>query len=160
MIFITIIRNKRDGILIPIPQYPLYSDTITLLGGTEIHYYLDESKGWGLSMEEIKDEVKSARLKGTNPRGLVVINPGNPTGQILEVENMKEIIEFCHKENIILMADEVYQENIYAEGKKFTSFRKVLYDMGEEYNDVQLISFHSVSKGFLGECGHRGGYFE
>ena len=160
MIFITIIRNKRDGILIPIPQYPLYSDTITLLGGTEIHYYLDESKGWGISMEEIKNNVKSARLRGINPRGLVVINPGNPTGQILEVENMKEIIEFCHKENIVLMADEVYQENVYAEGKKFISFRKVLYDMGEEYNDVQLISFHSVSKGFLGECGHRGGYFE
>lgn len=137
MILYTIIRNKRDGILIPIPQYPLYSDTITQLGGSEIDYYLDESLDWGLSMEEMKNAVKSARKKGVNPRGLVVINPGNPTGQILELQNMKEIIEFCHKENIILMCDEVYQENIYAEGKEFTSFRKVLYDMGEEYKDVQ-----------------------
>ena len=107
-------------------------------------------------MEELNNAVNGAKTKGINPRAIVVINPGNPTGQCLEVENMKEIIKFCHKENLILIADEVYQENIYIEGKKFTSFRKVLFDMGEEYNDVQLFSCHSISKGFLGECGQRG----
>jgi len=156
----TIIRNNMDGVLLPIPQYPLYSALLTLLGGTKINYYLDESQGWGLSIEELKNAVSKARMKGINVRSIVVINPGNPTGKCLDVENMKEIIKFCKRENLILIADEVYQENVYIEGMKFTSFRKVLLDMGKEYNDVQLFSCHSVSKGFLGECGQRGGYFE
>jgi aspartate/methionine/tyrosine aminotransferase len=156
----TIIRNTMDGVLLPIPQYPLYSALLTLLGGTKVNYYLDEQKGWGLSIEELNNAVSKARLKGVNVRCIVVINPGNPTGKCLDVENMKEIIKFCQRENLILIADEVYQENVYIEGMKFTSFRKVLLDMGEQYNDVQLFSCHSVSKGFLGECGQRGGYFE
>ena len=160
MFLLTIIRNKNDGVLLPIPQYPLYSALLSLLGGTKIDYYLDEDKSWGLSIEELNNAVNSAKKNGINPRSIVVINPGNPTGQCLEIENMKEIIKFCHKEDLILIADEVYQENIYIEGKKFTSFRKVLLDMGEEYNDVQLFSCHSISKGFFGECGQRGGYFE
>ncbi len=160
MFLLSLIRNNTDGVLLPIPQYPLYSALLSLLGGTKIDYYLDESQGWGLSMDELNNAVNTARSKGINPRAIVVINPGNPTGQCLEVENMIEIIKFCHRENIILIADEVYQENVYVEGKKFTSFRKVLFDMGEEYNDVQLFSCHSISKGFLGECGQRGGYFE
>jgi aspartate/methionine/tyrosine aminotransferase len=156
----TIIRNNMDGVLLPIPQYPLYSALLTLLGGTKVNYYLDEEKGWGLSIQELNSAVTKAKMKGINVRSIVVINPGNPTGQCLEVDNMKEIIKFCHRENLIIIADEVYQENVYTEGKKFTSFRKVLLDMGEEYRDVQLFSCHSVSKGFLGECGQRGGYFE
>lgn len=160
MFLLALIRNNKDGVLLPIPQYPLYSALLALLGGTKIDYYLDEDKAWGLSMDELNNAVTSARQKGINPRCIVVINPGNPTGQCLEIENMKEILKFCHKENLILIADEVYQENVYAEGKKFTSFRKILLDMGEEYNDVQLFSCHSISKGFLGECGQRGGYFE
>ena len=160
MFLMTVIRNNSDGVLLPIPQYPLYSALLTLLNGTKIDYYLDESQAWGLSMEELNHSISTAREKGVNPRCIVVINPGNPTGQCLEVENMKEIIKFCRKENLILIADEVYQENIYIEGKKFTSFRKVLLDMGEEYKNVQLFSCHSISKGFLGECGQRGGYFE
>ena len=107
MFLSTIIRNNKDGVLLPIPQYPLYSALLTLLGGTKIDYYLDEDKGWGLSIEELKNAVSSARAKGINPRSIVVINPGNPTGQCLEVENMKEIIKFCHNENIIIIADEV-----------------------------------------------------
>ena len=160
MFLMTVIRNNSDGVLLPIPQYPLYSALLTLLNGTKIDYYLDESQAWGLSMEELNHSISTAREKGVNPRCIVVINPGNPTGQCLEVENMKEIIKFCQKENLILIADEVYQENVYIEGKKFTSFRKVLLDMGEEYKNVQLFSCHSISKGFLGECGQRGGYFE
>jgi len=156
----TIIRNNMDGVLLPIPQYPLYSALLTLLGGTKINYYLDEGKGWGLSIEELNEAVAKARMRNINVRSIVVINPGNPTGKCLDVENMKEIIKFCQRENLILIADEVYQENVYIEGMKFTSFRKVLLDMGEEYNNVQLFSCHSISKGFLGECGQRGGYFE
>jgi aspartate/methionine/tyrosine aminotransferase len=82
---------------------------------------------------------------------MVVINPGNPTGQCLNEENMKDIIKFIHKNKLLLMADEVYQENVYAENSRFTSFRKVLLSMGPEYEDAQLISFNSISKGFFGE---------
>ena len=59
-------------------------------------------------------------------RALVVINPGNPTGQLLSVENQREVLEFCRDEGVVLMADEVYQANIYKAGKTFTSFKKVI----------------------------------
>merc|ERR1712146_330801 len=74
---------------------------------------------------------------------------------------MKKIVDLCIEENIVLMADEVYQENIYNSKTPFTSFRKVCHDMGPDvWNNIQLISFHSVSKGYFGECGLRGGYYE
>jgi len=76
---------------------------------------------------------------------------------------MQEVVRFCVDNNIVLMADEVCQENIWKSGAKFVSFRKVAHDMGVLKGDsagLELISFHSVSKGFLGECGFRGGYFE
>ncbi|KAJ0401463.1 hypothetical protein ATCC90586_009873 [Pythium insidiosum] len=155
-----LIRNEDDAILAPIPQYPLYSAAIAINGGTLVGYYLDESKGWAMTVTELARAVKEARANGKTVRALAVINPGNPTGQCLTVENQQDIIKFCQKEDIVLLADEVYQENVYAKGKSFVSFRKVLKDMGEAYNDVELISFHSVSKGFTGECGRRGGYME
>ena len=71
---------------------------------------------------------------------------------------MRKCIQFCIKNKLVLLADEVYQDNIYVDTKKFISFRKVALDMGEEGKDLQLISFHSVSKGYFGECGRRGGY--
>jgi aspartate/methionine/tyrosine aminotransferase len=91
----------------------------------------------------------------------VVINPGNPTGQVLSRENIEGIIMLCHSHSIMILADEVYQNNIYSETQKFISFRQVLAEMGAPYNrEVEVISYHSVSKGLLGECGLRGGYME
>ncbi len=72
-------------------------------------------------------------------------------GQVLSYENIKAVIQFCKEEGLFLFADEVYQDNIYAQGAKFHSFKKVLRDLGEEYNDFQLASFHSCSKGYMGE---------
>jgi len=155
-----LLRNEGDAILTPIPQYPLYSATLTLYGGSLAPYYLDESKGWSLGLAELESSIKNARDAGKTVRAIVVINPGNPTGQVLSLENQKQIVEFCKKEKLILLADEVYQDNIYAEGKTFNSFKKVLRSMGDDYSDVQLISFMSTSKGFYGECGRRGGYME
>jgi alanine transaminase len=130
----TIIRDPnsgfKDGVLTPIPQYPLYSALTTLLNGNLIPYYLNEEKGWDCTVSELKSSLSSARSKGISPRALVVINPGNPTGQLLSQEGMVEIINFCRSENICLMADEVYQENVWKEGAKFYSFRKVAFDMG------------------------------
>ena len=74
---------------------------------------------------------------------------------------VQEVLEFCHGEGIILLADEVYQENVYDKNKPFHSFKKVLRSMPPTIADsLELFSFHSVSKGTKGECGRRGGYME
>lgn len=155
-----LLRSEEDGILCPMPQYPLYSASITLHGGTLVPYYLDEANGWGLEISELKSQLEAARSKGVTVRALVVINPGNPTGQVLAEENQKQIVEFCKDEGLVLLADEVYQENVYVPDKKFHSFKKVSRSLGYGENDIALVSFQSVSKGYHGECGKRGGYME
>uniref|UniRef100_A0A0D6R2C2 Aminotransferase class I/classII large domain-containing protein n=1 Tax=Araucaria cunninghamii TaxID=56994 RepID=A0A0D6R2C2_ARACU len=157
----TIIRNDKDGILVPVPQYPLYSATISLYGGTLVPYYLEESANWGLDINDVRRSVWEARRKGITVRAMVFINPGNPTGQCLSRSNLEELLEFCYVENLALLADEVYQQNIYQDERPFVSAKKVLMDMGLPISkEVQLVSYHTVSKGYWGECGQRGGYFE
>ncbi|KAH6757981.1 alanine aminotransferase 2 [Perilla frutescens var. hirtella] len=155
-----LIRSEKDGILCPIPQYPLYSASIALHGGTLVPYYLDEATGWGLEVSELKKQLETAKSKGVCVRALVVINPGNPTGQVLAENNQRQIVDFCKKEGLVLLADEVYQENVYVPDKKFHSFKKVARSMGYGEKDIALVSFQSVSKGYYGECGKRGGYME
>ncbi|XP_063704820.1 alanine aminotransferase 1 [Culicoides brevitarsis] len=152
-------NNKRPGVMVPIPQYPLYSATITEFDMHQIGYYLDESKHWGLDINELQRSIDEAR-KVSCPRAIVIINPGNPTGQVLSKENIQEIIKFAYKEKLFIFADEVYQDNIYAPGSKFHSFKKVMSEMGEPYSKMELASFMSCSKGYMGECGIRGGYAE
>ncbi|VDL83739.1 unnamed protein product [Nippostrongylus brasiliensis] len=112
--FVQPATERKSGVMVPIPQYPLYSATIQ-------EYDL---------------------------------------GQVLTRENIETIIKFAHRHRLFLMADEVYQDNIYAPGSKFYSFKKVMTEMGEPYNKMELASFHSISKGFMGECGLRSGYVE
>ncbi|KAJ3219730.1 hypothetical protein HK099_004586 [Clydaea vesicula] len=154
------ISNIHFQIMIPIPQYPLYTAAIDLFNGTAVPYYLDEEDSWGMSIAELKKSIKQARELSVDVRALCVINPGNPTGQCLTERNIRETIAFCKEEGLVLLADEVYQKNTYAKDLPFHSFKKVLRSMGDEYKDFELISFHSVSKGMVGECGRRGGYFE
>ncbi|XP_017971645.1 PREDICTED: glutamate--glyoxylate aminotransferase 2 isoform X2 [Theobroma cacao] len=98
-----IIRGEGDGVLVPVPQYPLYSATISLFGGSLVPYYLEETANWGLDVNDLRQAVAQARFKGIT----------------------------------------------------------VLMDMGPPISkEVQLVSFHTVSKGYWGECGQRGGYFE
>lgn len=157
----SVIRGPSDGILVPVPQYPLYSASIQLLGGSLVPYYLEETANWGLDINDLRQSVAQARYKGITVRAMVIINPGNPTGQCLSEANLKQIIHFCHQENLLLLGDEVYQQNIYQDERPFISARKVLLDMGPPISkEVQLVSFHTVSKGYWGECGQRGGYFE
>lgn len=148
-----LISGPKDGIMIPIPQYPLYSATIKKCGGVQVNYYPDEDKGWLLNREILQIALDSARKDGVKVKAMVIINPGNPTGAILDKKTIEDVIDFAEENGIVLMADEVYQENLY--GAEFFSFAKVL---GER--KVPLFSFHSISKGFYGECGHRGGYLE
>ena len=150
-----LLKERNDGFMIPIPQYPLYSASLTLYGGKQIGYFLDEQNSWQLSEDILTQSISKARSEGTNPVGIVVINPGNPTGAVLSYDNIKMIIGFARRNGLSIIADEVYQENVYDPSAKFHSFARVMHDMKE--TDISLFSLHSVSKGFLGECGHRGG---
>ena len=128
-----LISHHLHGIMIPIPQYP--------------------------DMDSVEKSYKEAVSKGIIVKAFVVINPGNPTGQVMTLANMQKIIEFCYHHDLVLMADEVYQENIYGE-VPFTPFRVALDTMSEEIKKgLILVTFFSVSKGFYGECGKRGGFF-
>ncbi|KAM3860838.1 alanine aminotransferase 2-like [Diretmus argenteus] len=152
--------RDRTGVMIPIPQYPLYSAALTDLGAVQINYYLDEDKCWSLDISELRRALAAAR-KHCNPRVLCIINPGNPTGQVQSRQCIEDVIRFIKEEDLFLMADEVYQDNVYAESSKFHSFKKVLFEMGPEFSStVELASFHSTSKCYMGECGFRAGYME
>lgn len=155
-----LIQNDNDGIMIPTPQYPIYSALITRFGGYQIPYYLDEEKGWGMNVEELERAYQRGVDHGATIKGIVVINPGNPTGQVLSEDDLKSVLQFAHEKKLYVLADEVYQENIYVD-KEFCSMRKALKNLGGPYaEDVELTSFHSLSKGLLGECGLRGGFME
>lgn len=81
----------------------------------------------------------------STPRAIVVINPGNPTGQVLSRQNIEEIIKFAFKEKLFVFADEVYQDNVYADGSKFFSFKKVIFMMSKKVSD--FLSFRSFLLG-------------
>ncbi|XP_033699198.1 alanine aminotransferase 1 isoform X8 [Tursiops truncatus] len=182
--------GTRTGVLIPIPQYPLYSAALAELNAVQVDYYLDEERAWALDVAELRRALLQAR-DHCRPRALCIINPGNPTGQVQTRECIEAVIRFAFEEGLFLLADEVlagapagrrrraaarapvthpavarppvqvYQDNVYAEGSQFHSFKKVLTEMGPPYATRQeLASFHSVSKGYMGECGFRGGYVE
>ena len=166
-----LVRGPHDAVLAPIPQYPLYSAVTTLLNGTLAGYYLDESASWGVLETELNAALERARDAGAVARALVMINPGNPTGQSLPRKVVEMVLRFAAAEGLVLMADEVYQENVYGDAPPFYSFKAALAELRKagEGGDaeaaklaarVQLVSFHSTSKGFIGECGLRGGYFE
>jgi alanine transaminase len=151
--------SPRAGVMIPIPQYPLYTATIAEYNAFAVPYYLDEGKDWGLDVDEMRRSLDAMRDKCL-PRGLVIINPGNPTGQVLSRQNIEDVIKFAKRERLFILADEVYQHNVYAKDAQFHSFKKVMKEMGAEYADMELASFLSTSKGYMGECGYRGGYCE
>ncbi|KAK2180270.1 hypothetical protein NP493_448g00003 [Ridgeia piscesae] len=151
--------GRQAGVMIPIPQYPLYTATIAEYNAFPVPYYLDEANKWALDVPDLERAVKENASK-CDLRAIVVINPGNPTGQVLSKQNIEDVIKFAKKNHLFILADEVYQHNIYAKGSEFHSFKKVLNSMGPEYAGMELASFMSTSKGYMGECGFRGGYCE
>mmetsp|Transcript_30329 Transcript_30329/g.92764 ORF Transcript_30329/g.92764 Transcript_30329/m.92764 type:complete len:529 (+) Transcript_30329:74-1660(+) len=148
----------EDALMVPFPQYPLYTALVTLAKGTTVPYFPDESRDWDVTRRELEASYAKAVARGVTPRAFVCINPGNPTGASLRRESLEDVVKFCQDKQIALLADEVYQANVYGGAPPFTSLRKVVKDLGIE--DVPLFSYHSVSKGFTGECGLRGGYVE
>lgn len=157
-----ICAKPETGILVPIPQYPLYTATLAVLNARCVPYYLEESKAWGTDLTAIKEAYKKAKSGGTDVRAIVVINPGNPTGASLAAEDVRSVLEFAAENKLVVLGDEVYQTNVFI--GKFTSFKQGLRDLQKEqpgkFDNVELASLNSISKGMVGECGHRGGYFE
>eukprot|EP00919_Chromeraceae_sp_WS-2016_P080908 GHVR01191222.1.p1 GENE.GHVR01191222.1~~GHVR01191222.1.p1 ORF type:complete len:479 (+),score=110.42 GHVR01191222.1:46-1482(+) len=149
-----LIRDDRDAVMIPRPQYPLYSATLARLGGACVEYSLKEQSAWGLDVQELKSKIKETRDRGLNLRGLAVINPGNPTGGVLSRQDIEDVLRLCESEGIVLLFDEVYQANVYLSDCEFIPSRKVMNEIGSK---VELFTFHSASKGLTGECGLRGG---
>lgn len=140
--------EKPIGVMIPIPQYPLYSATIAEYGMHQINYYLDEANEWALDIAELERSLNESRAH-CKPRVLCVINPGNPTGSILTRSNIAEIIKFARRNDLMLIADEVYQHNIWKEGAQFHSFKRVMCEEGVQ---VELASCMSLSKGYMVRC--------
>ena len=131
---------------------------IAKLGGRQVGYYLDESLNWAVSREQLDKQYAKATKEGLEVKALAMINPGNPSGNVMTHCDIQVITEFCAEHGIVLLADEVYQTNVYAEGAEFVSAKKVALDC--KLKNLQLVSFHSTSKGLVGECGRRGGYME
>ncbi|XP_056913870.1 alanine aminotransferase 1-like [Takifugu flavidus] len=150
----------RTGVLTPGPGHRVTTVSIMGLGAVSVPYHLDEDRGWELQVEELHRALEEA--KGIcNPAALYITNPGNPTGQVQSRKSMEEVIRFASEKKLFLLADEVYQECVFGQKSEFLSYKRVLFEMGSPYCDtVELASFHSASKGFMGECGLRAGYVE
>lgn len=147
------IDGKVAGVMVPVPEYPIFAASIDEYGMHHIGYYLNEDANWAVDISELERAFDEAK-KHCNPRAIVVINPGNPTGQVLTRANIQSIIEFAHKHELFILADEVYQNNVYADESTFHSFKKVLFEMGAPYDRMELASFMSSSKGFMGRHTH------
>ncbi|XP_028988757.1 alanine aminotransferase 2-like isoform X2 [Betta splendens] len=151
--------SPRTGVLIPVPCHSTTILSIVDLGGAIVPYYLSENLGWELQVAELHRALESA--KGVcKPTALYVINPGNPTGHLQTRKSIQAVIQFVAEKKLFLLADEVYQDYVHGENE-FVSYKRVLAEMGPPFSEtVELASFHSVSKGVMGECGLRGGYVE
>jgi alanine transaminase len=158
MVLQGLLANNNDAVMIPIPQYPIYSALIAKLGGRQVGYYLDENINWAVTREELDNKYEKAKKDGLEVRALAMINPGNPSGNVMTHCDIQIVAEFCAEHGIVLLADEVYQANVYNETQQFVSAKKVALDA--KLRNLQLVSFHSTSKGLVGECGRRGGYME
>jgi len=156
-----ICSTSKTGVLILIPQYPLYKAVVTLLDASPVPYFLDEERGWAIDAETIHQAIDDAKASGIDVRCICVI-PGNPTGAVLTEPNIRSIFEIAVDKKLVVLADEVYQNNVFS--GSFISFRRVLRDLQKmkpgTFDGVKLVSLHSISKGATGEGGHRGGYFE
>jgi len=103
--------NNGDEILVPAPDYPLWTASVSLSGGNAVHYLCDEQSDWYPDIEDIKSKITS------NTRGIVIINPNNPTGSVYPVEVLEAIIELARQHELIVFSDEIYDKILYDEAK-------------------------------------------
>lgn len=155
-----IINKPGTGIMIPIPNCSLYPGLVSIFNGEVVSYALNEQDEWSVSEQELERVFLSSANKGVQLKAIIVINPGNPTGNVMDLDKMQTILRFASRHQLLVMADEVCQENVYT-SKPWHSFAKVLKQMETNVaSKVELVSFHSISKGVLGEGGLKGGYLE
>ena len=139
----TALLNEGDELLVPAPDYPLWTAATSLAGGKPVHYICDENNGWMPDLDDIRSKI-SPRTKG-----IVVINPNNPTGALYSNELLLGIIEIAREHGLIIMADEVYDKVLY-DGVRHTA-------MASLSTDVLTLTFNSLSKAYRA-CGYRAGW--
>jgi alanine-synthesizing transaminase len=135
--------NTGDEVLVPAPDYPLWTAAVSLSGGKPVHYICDEQSGWLPDIDDIKRKINS------NTRAIVVINPNNPTGALYPVEILQQIVEVARQHQLIVFADEIYDKTLY-EGVTHTSIASLA-------DDVLFITLNGLSKNYR-SCGYRAGW--
>ena len=135
--------NTGDEVLVPAPDYPLWTAAVSLSGGTPRHYLCDEGAGWLPDLDDIRAKITPST------RAIVIINPNNPTGAVYPDGVLKDIIEIARTNDLIIYADEVYDKVLY-DGVKHTS-------IGALSEDVLTITFNGLSKNYR-SCGYRAGW--
>ncbi len=135
--------DNGDEILVPAPDYPLWTAAVSLSGGRPVHYLCDEGAGWLPDLDDIRRKITP------NTRGIVVINPNNPTGALYPPELLKEIVEIARVHQLIVFADEIYDKTLY-DGNVHTSIASLA-------DDVLFVTFNGLSKNYR-SCGYRAGW--
>ena len=135
--------NDGDELLLPAPDYPLWTAATSLSGGKPVHYLCDEENGWMPSLDDIRAKVTS------RTKGIVVINPNNPTGALYSEELLKGIIAIAREHGLVILADEVYDKVLY-DGVRHVAIASLS-------KDVVTLTFNSLSKSYR-SCGYRSGW--
>ena len=135
--------NHGDEILVPSPDYPLWTAAVSLSSGTPVHYLCDEARGWAPCIDDMRAKVSS------KTKGIVIINPNNPTGAIYDDATLKAVIQIAREHGLIIFADEIYDKTLF-EGKTHTSIASLA-------TDVLMITFNGLSKNYR-SCGFRAGW--
>ena len=135
--------DTGDEVLLPSPDYPLWTAAASLSGGTPVHYLCNEAHGWMPDLADVRAKITH------RTKGLVVINPNNPTGALYSVELLKALVQLAREHGLVIFADEVYDKVLY-DGVKHTA-------MGSLSEDVLTLTFNSLSKSYR-SCGYRAGW--
>jgi alanine-synthesizing transaminase len=135
--------NTGDEVLVPMPDYPLWTAAICLTGGTPCHYLCDEGAGWVPDLDDIRRKITPAT------RAIVLINPNNPTGALYPDAFLHEVIELARTHQLIIYADEIYDKVLY-DGHQHTSIASLA-------DDVLFVTFNGLSKNYRA-CGFRAGW--
>ncbi len=135
--------DDGDELLLPAPDYPLWTASTSLSGGTPVHYICDEENGWMPNLDDIRAKITP------KTKGIVVINPNNPTGALYSDDLLKSIVEIAREHGLVILADEVYDKVLY-DGVKHTAIASLS-------TDVLTLTFNSLSKSYR-SCGYRAGW--
>jgi alanine-synthesizing transaminase len=140
---ISALVNDGDEILIPAPDFPLYTAVVGLSGGKPVHYVCDEQTGWLPDIDDIRKKVTPLT------KGIIVCNPNNPTGALYPDEVLLQIIDIARQHQLVVLADEIYDKTIY-DGHTHTS-------MAALADDLLFVTFNGLSKNYR-SCGYRAGW--